>query len=253
MIPLTPLFARYRDSFFLYAFWMVHLMYNAPTKEFAELLSTEFTYLYHLACIITYKDKQEHEIEELKNWLLSLPKTYKYEQIRLMTAEKMESLNLRALQPKDYTFKFSTIWDTIHFLCMVIDDMVENRAKIGIDVVQYQLVHLKPIFYNLFFRLTCSVCRNHYLTIKGDLVFYIERIELALEREKTLDQKIVMVDFITPDTVNENTLMRHGMLYKSMVFHNQVNDYRFIQRKIKNPMNYERKDWTTYKKQLGLK
>lgn len=252
MIPLTPLFSRYRDSFFLYAFWSVHLIYNAPNSEFAKLLSKELTYLYHLACLMTYKEKQETEIDELKNWILALPRSYKYEQVKLMAIEKMESLNMRALQPKDYTFKFSTIWDTIHLLSMIIDDMVENRAKTGIEKVQHHLVNIKPVYYNVFFRLNCNTCRDHYITIKGKLLFYIERIEICLNRERSNDP-IVMVDEITPLNTTDNVLMKHGMLYTSMVFHNDVNEYRFIQRKIRKPDNYEPMQWSVYKSQLELK
>ncbi|AGE89933.1 p33 [Spodoptera littoralis nucleopolyhedrovirus] len=255
MIPITPLFSRYRDSFFLYCFWTVHLVYYSPDPNFSKILSKEFTYLYHLACILTYKDKQDTEIEELKNWLMSLPKrVYKHEQLKIMTVEKMDSLNLRAIQPKDYTFKFSTIWDTIHLLSMIVDDMVENRngGAVSNDLLKHHLVEIKALFYNVFFRLNCSTCRDHYMTTKGQLIFYIERIETCLNRVGD-NENIDMVDAILPSNVNEIVLMKHGMLYTSMVFHNHINDYRFVQRKIKNPMNYERKEWNIYKSQLDIK
>ncbi|BAG74647.1 hypothetical protein [Helicoverpa armigera NPV NNg1] len=254
MIPLTPLFSRYRDSYFLFTFRYMDLIRSSPSKELALILSKELTYLYHIACLITYKDIQEQEIDQLREWLLSLPQTMTLEQMKTEFSNKMEQLNLRAPQPKNYAYTFTTIWDSIHFLCLLIDDMVESREKYDNELIRQHLRLMKPVFYNVFFKLNCPMCRNHYLTIKGYLIMQVERIEVALYREK-YGEKIVMVDEMRATDATENVLMRHGMLYASMMFHNHVNDYRWIQRNVQPPVqqNTQRMDWTTYKNLLQLK
>ncbi|AAY84015.1 ORF-84 peptide [Chrysodeixis chalcites nucleopolyhedrovirus] len=251
MIPLTPLFSRYKDSFFLYAFRHIDRIRTCQSREIAEILATELTYLYSIACVITYKDEQANEIEQLKNWALELPSTFDLQQMQVLFIEKTEELNLRAFQPKKYSYSFTTIWDTIHFLAIVVDDMIDSRDKLTYEIVTANLQQMKTIFYNLFFKLNCAMCREHYLGIKGFLIFSIERIEISLNREK-FGEKIIMVDEITIKNSNQNTLMKHGTLYATMVFHNHINDYRYIQRNMMPVKHFERMTWAEYKKSLHM-
>jgi Baculovirus P33 len=251
MIPQSALFAQYKDSFFLYTFRHLDRIRSSKSKQLAQILGTELAYLYEIACLVTYKDIQTEEIGKLKEWALNLSHDFDIEQMKLLFNEKMQELNLRSTQPKNYSYTFRTIWDTIHFLALLIDDMVVNRAKMKYEFLSNQLHQMKTLFYNLFFKLDCAMCRDHYMSVKGFLIQSIERIELCLNRER-FGETITMVTEIVIDNVNDNTLMKHGMLYASMVFHNHINDYRWIQRNMKPPINFEKMKWTTYKAMLEL-
>ncbi|QEI03678.1 P33 [Rachiplusia nu nucleopolyhedrovirus] len=251
MVILSPLFSRYKDSFLLFAFRHLDRMRLCRPKQLADILATEMTYLYNIACIITYKDVQEKEIEELKQWVLQLPDTFDLTQMQILFTAKTEELNLRAFQPRDYNYSFTTVWDTIHFLCIIIDDMVNDREALGYKIVTTNLSQLKAIFYNLFLQLECALCRDHYITVKGFLILQIERIEWCLNREQ-YGEKIVFVDEITTRNETQNVLMRHGMLYASMVFHNHINEYKYVQRKMQPPVNFDKMKWNEYKKLLDI-
>ncbi|AKC91685.1 sox [Lambdina fiscellaria nucleopolyhedrovirus] len=251
MIPLTPLFAQYQDSFFLYTFRHLNKMRMIKSQHLVEIMATELTYLYNIACLIIYKDVQNEEIENLKTWALSLNDEFDLEHMKIAFAEKMKELNLRSFQPKSYDYKFSTIWDVIHFLALLIDDMVENRDKLTYSFVFNQLQQMKTFYYNLFSKLDCAVCRDHYIRIKGYLTLNIERLETCMNRERG-GEPLEMVDDITSNNVTENVLMKHGTLYATMVFHNHINDYRYIQRNMLPPIKAFRMQWFEYKQMLGL-
>ncbi|AIE47802.1 sulfhydrl oxidase [Peridroma alphabaculovirus] len=252
MIPQSALFAQYKDSFYLYTFRHLDRIRSSKSKQLARILATELTYLYEIACLITYKDVQSDEIERLTQWTLQLSHDFDLEQMKLLFKEKMQELNLRGTQPKNYSYTFRTIWDTIHFLALLIDDMTENRDKMTYEFHTNQLRQMKALYYNLFFKLDCAMCRDHYMSVKGYLIQAIERVELCLNRER-FGEKITMVDEIVAANVNDNTLMRHGVLYATMVFHNHINDYRWIQRNMKPPINFQKMNWSAYKQLLELK
>lgn len=251
MIPLTPLFSQYKNSFLLYTFRHADRIRMIKSKHLASILATELTYLYQIACVITYKEIQEREIQELKEWTLNLNNDFDLEHMKVMFEEKMIDLNLRAFLPNDYSYTFKTIWDTIHFLCIFIDDMVSNREKLTYEFIVNQLRQMKAIFYNLFYKLDCAICRDHYLNVKGYLIVYIERIEICLNRER-FGETLKMVDKIVPENINDNVLMNYGMLYTSMVFHNHINQYRWIQRNMAPPATHKPMEWLQYKKELQL-
>lgn len=249
---LTPLFSRYKDSFLLYAFRHIDTIRVCKSKQLAKILASEMTYLYNIACIITYKDVQENEIEELKKWVLELPDTFDLQQMQILFIAKTEELNLRAFQPRDYNYSFTTVWDTIHFLCLIIDDMVNEKDSLDYKTITTNLLQMKAIFYNLFLQLECALCRDHYITVKGYIIFHIERIEVCLNREQ-YGEKIVFVDEITTRNETNNVLMRYGMLHASMVFHNHINEYKYIQKKIQPPLSGNNKmKWNEYKNLLEI-
>ncbi|WBB27218.1 P33 [Mythimna sequax nucleopolyhedrovirus] len=252
MIPDSPLLRQYKDSFFLYTFRHLDRIRSSKSKQLAQILATELAYLYEIACLIAYKDVQANEIEQLKNWATELSHDFDIEQMKIMFNEKMQELNLRSTQPKDYSYSFRTIWDTIHFLALMIDDMVINRDKMTYEFVTNQLAQMKTLYYNLFFKLDCAMCRDHYMSVKGYLIQAIERIQVCLNNER-FGEKIGMVDEINIGNVNGNVLMKHGMLYASMVFHNHINNYRYIQQNMKPPSNYKPMEWASYKSLLELK
>ncbi|AYN45025.1 p33 [Alphabaculovirus alterspexiguae] len=252
MIPQSPLFTQYKDSFLLYTFRHLDRIRASKSKQLSQILATELTYLYEIACLISYKDVQNEEIEQLKQWSLQLSHEFDVEHMKMLFKEKVQELNLRSTQPKNYLYTFHTIWDTIHFLALLIDDMVRNREKMTYDFLTNQLRQMKTLYYNLFFKLDCAMCRDHYMSVKGYLIYAIERIELCLNRER-FDEKITMVDEITVHNINDNVLMKNGMLYATMVFHNHINDYRWIQRNMKPPVNFQKMNWSEYKSLLNLK
>lgn len=255
MIQLTPLLSQYKDSFFLYTFRHIDRMRLLHSKQLVDILATELTYLYNIACIITYKEVQNDEIDQVKLWALTLDSKHDLEHFKILFNEKMIELNLRAFVPQSYSYSFKTIWDVIHFLALIIDDMVANRNGIPHERLIAHMRQLKAIYYNLFFKLDCAMCRDHYLNVKGYLILNIERNEIALNRER-YGQPIEYVDVapfeIDSDTTNKNLLMRYGTLYASMVFHNHINEYRWVQRNMKPPANAFKMNWTEYKKMLNL-
>nr|WUR10760.1 P33 [Calliteara abietis nucleopolyhedrovirus] len=252
MIPLTPLFTQYKNSFLLYIFRHIDKIRTCKSKQLAQILTTELTYLYNIACIIAYKNVQDYELEQLKLWVSNLEPTASFEQFKLDFNDKMIELNLRAFVPTVYVYSFQTIWDVIHFLAMLIDDMVENgRRDMSYEYMVNHLRQMKAIYYNLFFKLECAMCRDHYLNIKGYIILAIERLEICLNRER-FNEKITMVKELTPENTTKNVLMEHGVLYATMVLHNHINEYRFVQRNIKAPADAFKMEWDNYKKLLKL-
>ncbi|AXS67737.1 p33 [Cryptophlebia peltastica nucleopolyhedrovirus] len=251
MIPPSLLLSRYRNSFLLHLFRHLDRIRTSKSKQLTKILCTELTYLYELACIITYKDIQKYEIDEIKKWVLSLDAAFDLEHMKVIFQEKMVELNLRAFQPNDYTYTFTSIWDFIHFLSLLVDDMVNNRDKLKHDQIINHIRQIKAIYYNLFFVLNCPMCRDHYLSVKGFMIVALERIEIAMHKEK-FGNKILLINDIVPANVTKNILMKYGTLYSSMAFHNHINDYRFVQRNISPPANLEKMDWEHYKSLLNI-
>ncbi|AAQ91695.1 unknown [Choristoneura fumiferana DEF multiple nucleopolyhedrovirus] len=258
MIPVTPLFSRYKDSFLLYSFRLIDLLRASKSAHLTKLLSLQATYLYHFACLMKYKDVQKYEVQQLIEWAANAPPDIDLQQFRIEFMDKTAELNLRSCQPKSFTYTFTTIWDTIHFLSLIIDDMVSTRDKSSSDFVTQQLKTMKVLFYNIFFILQCAVCRDHYMNVKGYIIYHIELIELALDAERH-GTPITFTDLYCEEAqaVNSaapppNVLMKNLMAYISMTFHNHINDYKWIQRNKKPPAQHERMIWEQYKKLLNI-
>nr|3P0K_A Chain A, sulfhydryl oxidase [Autographa californica nucleopolyhedrovirus] len=257
-IPLTPLFSRYKDSYLLYSFRLIDLLRASKSTHLTKLLSSQATYLYHFACLMKYKDIQKYEVQQLIEWAINASPDMDLQQFRIEFMDKTTELNLRSCQPKSFTYTFTTIWDTMHFLSLIIDDMVYTRDKSSLDFVMQQLKTMKVLFYNVFFILQCAMCRDHYMNVKGFIIYHIELIEIALDKEK-YGTDITFVDSYQQETagadvavVSNNMLMKNLMAYVSMTFHNHINDYKWIQRNKKPPAHYERMTWGEYKKLLNL-
>ncbi|AGR56952.1 P33 [Choristoneura occidentalis alphabaculovirus] len=270
MIPLTPLFSRYKDSYLLYAFRLIDLLRASKSAHLTKLLSSQATYLYHFACLIKYKDVQKYEVQQLIEWAANASPNMDLQQFRIEFMDKTAELNLRSCQPKSFMYTFTTIWDTIHFLSLIIDDMMITREKSSLDLVAQQLKTMKVLFYNIFFILQCAMCRDHYMNVKGYIIYHIERLELALDKER-YGTPIIFTEFYCEETaeqaqdlvgakaVNEkdvgespNMTMKNLMAYVSMTFHNHINEYKWIQRNQKSPVHQERMTWHQYKKLLNL-
>lgn len=263
MIPLTPLFSRYKDSYLLYSFRLLYMLCASKSAHLRKLLTIQVTYLYHFACLMKYKDIQKYEVQQLIEWALNMSPEVELQNFRIEFIDKTNELNLRSCQPKSFMYTFTTIWDTIHFLCLIADDMVYTRERSSLDLIAQQLKTIKVLFYNMFFVLQCAMCRDHYMNIKGYMIYHLELMEIALDKERYGDP-IVFVDTYqqgttiteaataTTTTTTTNTLMTNLMVYVSMLFHNHVNDYKWLQRNIKPPIHYERMTWSEYKKLLNI-
>ncbi|QDL56964.1 P33 [Dione juno nucleopolyhedrovirus] len=263
MIPLTPLFSRYKDSYLLYAFRLIDLLRASKSAHLTKLLSSQATYLYHFACLIKYKDVQKYEVQQLIEWATNASPDIDLQQFRVEFMDKTSELNLRSCQPKSFMYTFTTIWDTIHFLSLIIDDMVLTREKSSLELVAQQLKIMKVLFYNIFFILQCAMCRDHYMNVKGYIIYHIERIELALDKERYgtpinftnsyCEQDAEPARQETDSNLSPpNVLMKNLMAYVSMTFHNHINEYKYIQRNQKLPVHQERMTWEQYKKSLNL-
>ncbi|AKN80658.1 P33, Sulfhydryloxidase [Perigonia lusca single nucleopolyhedrovirus] len=224
------------------------------SKHLASILSTELTYLYTIASLITYKEVQEHEITQLTEWAMRLEDGSDLEHLKIIYHDKLNELNLRAFEPKNYSYTFTTLWNVIHFMALIADDMFINRDKMTYEHITYHLNQIKTIYYNMFSKLDCAMCRDHYLNVKGQLIFNIEKMTICLNKERFGDKcTLVMAEITDKDNeYDNNILMKYNTLHATMVFHNHVNEYKWVQRNMKPPNNAFRMKWSEYKKLLEL-
>ncbi|ABY65806.1 hypothetical protein [Orgyia leucostigma nucleopolyhedrovirus] len=251
MISSTPLFTQYKDSFLLYTFRHMERMLTCKSQSLTAILAAELTYMYNIASVITYKDVHDSEIEKLKEWALNLNQPTQMEQLIVEFEKKMIELNLRALIPKKYEYSYQTIWESIHFMAIIADDIVHNRKKLTFEFVTNQLRQIKTFYHNLFIKLHCVVCSTHYHNIKGVIIITIERLEICLNRER-FGETIITVDDITSNNTTENVIMKYGVLYSTMVLHNHINEYKNIQLNIKPAVDAFKMKWNEYKQLLQL-
>jgi len=251
MIPISPLFNRYKDSYLLFLFRFLDLTRVSLSKDLSNILYHEVIYMYQIGSLVVYKTVKERDLDELFDWFRNLSSEKSLENVKSMYEEKMNILNLKEMCPYNYTFTFTTIWDTIHFLCIIVDDLVMSRNKYTFDFVKHNLQNIKSIFFNMFIILMCPVCANHYLQVKGFLISELEHIEISLYRESQ-GEPIIFQEEETRSISTKNVLLTNHMLYKSMVFHNRVNGYRPIQRNYDKLNNFKRMDWNRYKNELNM-
>jgi hypothetical protein len=192
-------------------------------------------------------------VQQLIEWAASLSPQMSFSQFRIEFIDKTNELNLRSCQPKSFNYTFTTIWDTIHFFSLIIDDMVQMREGNGTELIIEQLKTMEVLFYNIFFMLDCPVCRDHYVKTMGYLILPIELIIKALNYEKE-GKEIVFVDSIDNyDNENDKNLLKKNlMICSSMDYHNHINDFKWFQRKMKIPLQYKRMSWNEYKTLLGI-
>lgn len=241
---------RYINSFQLFNFRMLDMIRVAPAEQLKTLLLAEVKFLYNLSCLLVYKDLKSVEIDALLGWFQTLSADLKLEEIRDLYKNKLQDLNLSQLDPEKYLFSFTTIWDAIHLMALLGDEMLNKRGTLDAEVVMMFFKNLKWVFYNIFIILFCPKCARHFLTV--DIFPYeIERVEVALYREK-LGEPILFVHEETKSMATKNYLLTHHLLYKSMLFHNHVNSYRPIQTNSPDMNNFQRMEWSVYKNMLGI-
>lgn len=229
---------------------MLDMIRVAPADKLKNLLYAEVKFLYSLNCLLVYKETRSTEIEALLQWTHSLNEDLKLEEVKDMYINKLQELKLSQLDPQKYLFSFTTIWDAIHLLAYLGDEMVLKREQLENEVVMLYFKNLKWVFYNVFIILFCPKCARHYLTV--DVFPYeIERIEVALYREK-LGEPLILVNEETRIMATKNYLLTNHLLYKSMQFHNHVNSYRPIQSNAPDMNDFQRMEWSVYKTMLGL-
>lgn len=250
MLVETPTLIRYKGSFALFIFRILDMARVAPAKELQGVLIKEVKFLYHLACVTVYDDPQEAKVAKLADWAADLGKDIKLDVFKDMYIEMIKTLNLELLQPPQFVFSFTTIWDSIHYLCLLGDEMVAERDKLEYDSLKTHMKNLKWVFYNVFIILFCPMCARHFLTI-DTFPYEIEKIEVALYREK-MGEPLLLVQEITRNMATKNVLHTHHLLYASMMFHNHVNGYRPIQQSNDELNRFQRMDWAIYKNLLGI-
>ncbi|AQQ80362.1 P33 [Betabaculovirus altermyunipunctae] len=250
MLTYTPLVKRYINSFQLFTFRMLDMIRVAPAEKLKNLLYSEVKFLYNLNCIVVYKETRQGDIEALLQWFMTLSEDLKLEDIKDLYVAKLQDLKLSQLDPEKYLFSFTTIWDAIHLLAYLGDEMVVKRDSLSHEAVMLYFKNLKWVFYNVFIILFCPKCARHFLTV--DMFPYeVEKIEVALYREK-MGEPLVLVQEETRSMATKNYLLTNHLLYKSMLFHNHVNGYRPIQSNAPDMNNFQRMDWGVYKSLLGI-
>ncbi|AAS82655.1 ORF83 [Agrotis segetum granulovirus] len=250
MLVETPTVIRYKGSCALFIYRMLDMTRVAPSKELQSVLIKEVRFLYHLFCVTVYGDPRAENVEKLISWCVSLGKDVKLDNFKDMYTEALLNFNLENITPPQFMFSFSTIWDSIHFICLIADEMVVNRDSLDIDMVRENIKNIKWIFYNIFIVLFCPMCAKHFLTINS-FPYEVEKVEVALYNEKMGDP-LTLVQEYNRSMSTKNVLYTNHLVYESMLFHNHVNSYRPIQQNNDKLNKFQKMDWTLYKKLLGI-
>ncbi|ACZ63564.1 PrGVORF78 [Pieris rapae granulovirus Wuhan] len=250
MLVETQTVLKYKQSFALFVYRMLDMTRMAPSPELKQVLKNEVHFLYDLLCLIIYNDNKEESINVLIDWASVVGSDIKLDVFKDMYIEKLTQLNLQEFAPAKFLFSFTTIWDSIHLMCLIADDIIINRHIYEKETVMSCISNFKWIFYNIFIILFCPICAKHYLTV-DTFPYEFERVEVALYREK-MGEPLQLVEEITRNQIHKNILYKNNLLYKSMIFHNHVNNYRPIQHKQDELNNYQRMDWSLLKTLLGI-
>lgn len=250
MIVETPTVKKYKQSFVLFLFRMLDLIRMAPTVKLQEVLKKEVIFLYDIYCLLIDKQNYESEVNYLILWASTLGVDIKLDVFKDMYSTQLNNMDLQDLVPQSFLFSFTTIWDSIHLMSMVTDNIIYNRTNYTIDKVMDCVKNIKWFFYNIFIILFCPLCARHYLTV-NNFPYEVERIEVALYREKQ-GEPLQFVEELNCNQNNKNVLLKHHLLYKSMEFHNHVNNYRPIQHGNNELNNFQRMSWSIYKTLLGI-
>jgi hypothetical protein len=250
MLVETPTLKRYKGSFALFNFRILDMARMAPAKELQGVLVKEVKFLYHLMCVTVYGDSREESVGKLSDWATNLGSDLKLEVFKDMYGGMLKDLGLTELEPPQYVFSFTTIWDAIHYMCLLGDEMVAERESYDPDSIRLSVKNLKWVFYNIFIILFCPMCARHFLTI-DTFPYEVEKVEVALYREK-MGEPLVLAQELTRSVATKNVLLTHHLLYQSMLFHNHVNGYRPIQQNNDTLNKFQRMDWGVYKTLLGI-
>lgn len=234
----------------MFVFRMLDLARVAPSSELRTVLDKEVIYLYGLLSLLVYGDTRDKNVRALVDWAGSVGSDIRLEVFKDMYLERIRQLDLQKLEPNKFVFSFSTIWDSLHLMCLMGDDVVSNRHQYEPEAVSSCIRNLKWVFYNVFIILFCPVCARHYLTVDS-FPYEIERVEVALYREK-MGEPLQLVEEINRNQSHKNLLYKNNLLYKSMMFHNHINSYRPIQHKNDELNDFQKMDWTLFKSLLGI-
>nr|AJA91719.1 P33 [Adoxophyes orana granulovirus] len=246
----TQTFIKYKQSYALFVYRFLDLARMAPSENLKNVISKQVQFLYELQCLLIYNKSYAEQVTILIQWASHLGADIKLETFQNMYLSKLEQLDLQKLSPAHYTFTFTVIWDSIHLMCLVSDNIISNRQSFSLDNVMLYMSNIKWVFYNMFLILFCPICAKHYLTV-NIFAYEFEKIETALYRE-IMGESIIESEEILKTQSHKNVIMKNGLLYASMVFHNHVNNYRPIQHKNKNLNNYQRMSWTILKSLLAI-
>nr|UYX49714.1 p33 [Darna trima granulovirus] len=251
MLNETQTVARYKQSFALFVYRLLDMTRMAPSPELQSVLQKEVAFLYYLFAIVLYHNNlKKNEINSLIEWAANLGSDINLDTFKEMYLEQLTRLNLTHMKPDKFLFSFSTIWDSIHLMCLLADDVVINRETHDQDNVINYIKNCKQVFYNIFIILFCPICAKHYLTIDA-FPYEFERVEVALYREKQ-GEPLQLVEEINKNQSHKNILIKYHLLYASMSFHNHVNNYRPIQHNNDELNNFQRMDWSLLKTLLGI-
>ncbi|UXX41888.1 p33 [Psilogramma increta granulovirus] len=253
MLVETQTVARYKQSFLLFIYRLLDMTRVAPSPNLQQVIQNEVMYLYELACLLMYNkcdDNKSVSIKNLIKWAGGLGSDIEITAFNDMYAQQLTQYNLEKMLPKNFVFTFTVIWDSIHLMCMMADDIIVNRHMYDSHNIMQCIRNFKWTLYNVFIVLFCPICAKHYLTI-NTFPYEFERVEIALYREK-MGEPLQLVDEILQGQIHKNILYKHHLVYNSMVFHNHVNSYRPIQHKQDELNKFQRMEWVLYKNLLGL-
>lgn len=226
---------------------MLDLLRVAPSADLQTILEKEIKFLYGMLSLLIRGNMEREKIDIIVTWASKLGADIQLNVYETMYVERLKQIDLEEFIPSKFLFSFSVIWDSIHLLCLIADDIIINRELYESEMVSAYIRNLKWVFYNMFVILFCPVCARHFLTI-DTFPFEFERIEVALFREKNGEPIVLAEEEKREHKNNQNFLYKYNLLYKSMIFHNHVNNYRAIQQNNKELNNFQRMEWTLYKK-----
>nr|QGY99454.1 P33 [Cydia pomonella granulovirus]QGZ00022.1 P33 [Cydia pomonella granulovirus] len=250
MLVETQTVLRYKQSFCLFVYRLLDMCRMAPTPELQKSLRKQVLFLYNVLCLMVYNEDYSGNVSHLVDWASSVGSDIKLDAFKDMYVAKLVELKLHELQPAKFVFSFSTIWDSLHLMCLVGDDVVHNRQLFDAQAVLACIKNMKWVFYNVFIVLFCPICAKHYLTV-DTFPFEFERVEVALYREQR-GEPLQFVEEMNRNQIHKNVLYRNHLLYNSMVFHNHVNSYRPIQHDREELNNFQRMEWSILKSLVGI-
>nr|UZH98328.1 p33 [Neodiprion sertifer nucleopolyhedrovirus] len=224
---------------------------NIGKENYVAINQKEVTYYLQIFGAITHQNISDSFITNLME-LCAEHKNFDmaYQQLLVKT-------NLINLQAENKKPSIGRYWDLIHLLSFVVDDIVSKRHKYDYKLVDNKIQNLYRLIANIYVKLGCSVCVEHYLLVRGMLLEPIERLRVSMLLEyRGMDIQTVPLN---EDDDTAKVIPQNLCLYTSFRMHNHINNFRMIQRykadssviqQTKQLQLYNPLVWSDYKKLL---
>ncbi|ABC74882.1 hypothetical protein [Neodiprion abietis nucleopolyhedrovirus] len=234
-------------------FRQIHV--NITNDSVVDIMKSEVAYYLQLWASISHQNISKEFMSEL---LVALKSNKNFD---TTYADMLERFNVVNLQPVDEKPHIRRYWDLIHLIAHVIDELIDKRNMQKFDVLSKRIQNLTMLISNIYYKLGCAMCVEHWFRIQGYLIQAIERLNISRLLER--DGVAVYTVNLEEDDGTEHTIPKHFCLYRSFQIHNHVNNYRAYQddqrkghttanviQKTKQLQLYRPIRWLDYKKLL---